>query len=208
MKTVMCFGDSNTWGYDPVSGERLPFDVRWPGAMRADLGSAFHVIEEGLSGRTTVWDDPIEGSKNGRKHLIPLLQSHKPLDLVVIMLGTNDLKMRFSVSAFDVANSAGVLAQIARASGAGPAGAPPRILLVAPPPFAHLSDYAAMFEGGAAKSRALAGEFWRAAAEHGVDLLDAGEVIVSSDLDGIHFEAGEHMKLGAAVAARVRKMLA
>ena len=83
-----------------------------------------------------------------------------------------------------------------------------RILLVAPPPFARLSDYAAMFEGGPAKSRALAGEFRRAAAEHAVDLLDAGEVIVSSDLDGIHFEAAEHLKLGAAVAARVRAMLA
>ena len=99
MTRILCYGDSNTWGYDPASGERFAADIRWTGVLRKVLASdRFEVIEEGLNGRTTVWDDPIEGQKNGRQYLIPCLESHRPLDLVVILLGTNDLKKRFSLS--------------------------------------------------------------------------------------------------------------
>ena len=112
MKTVLCFGDSNTWGYDPATKNRFPRDVRWAGILAGLLSPDYQVIEEGLNGRTTVWNDPIEGYKNGRDYLIPCLETHRPIDLVILMLGTNDLKMRFSVSAFDIANSAGVLVDI------------------------------------------------------------------------------------------------
>ena len=99
MKTILCYGDSNTWGYNPSMGGRYARDERWPGVLRKELGEGYLVIEEGLNGRTTVWDDPIEGYKNGKTYLVPCLETHKPLDLVIILLGTNDLKMRFSVSA-------------------------------------------------------------------------------------------------------------
>jgi len=87
-KTIVCFGDSNTWGFDPASGERFPADVRWPGVLRAQLGGGYQVIEEGLNGRTTTVDDPLQPHRNGLTYLPPCLESHKPLDLVTIMLGT------------------------------------------------------------------------------------------------------------------------
>jgi lysophospholipase L1-like esterase len=92
MKAILCYGDSNTWGYDPVTKGRFPRDMRWTGVLRQSLGDDYLVIEEGLNGRTTVWDDPIEGYKNGAAYLVPCLTTHRPLDLVIIMLGTNDLK--------------------------------------------------------------------------------------------------------------------
>ena len=108
MKTILCFGDSNTWGYNPENRQRFGPEERWTGILRNSLGEDYRVIEEGLNGRTTLWDDPIEGFKNGLDYLMPCLESHRPFDLITIMLGTNDLKCRFSVSAFDIAESVGV----------------------------------------------------------------------------------------------------
>ena len=207
MKTVLCYGDSNTWGYDPASGERFPEDVRWPGVLASELGSEFRVIEEGLNARTTVRDDPVEEHKNGKDYLRPCLESHRPLDLVIVALGVNDLKARFFASASDVADGAGVLVSIAQRSGAGPGGAAPAVLLVAPPPVGRLTELAEMFAGAGEKSRGFASQYRRVAEKHGCGLLDAGEVVRSSDLDGIHLEVGEHRKLGEAVAARVKEML-
>ncbi len=207
MKTILCYGDSNTWGFDPASKGRFDRDVRWTGVLRRTLGDGYLVIEEGLNGRTTVWDDPIEGYKNGKEYLIPCLATHAPLDLVIIMLGTNDLKMRFSVSAYDIANGAGVLVDIVQKSDAGPDASAPQVLLLAPPPLATLSEYADMFAGGAAKAQQFAVQYQRVAQEKGCHFLNTGSVIVSSDLDGIHFEAGEHAKLGQAVAEKVRAIL-
>jgi lysophospholipase L1-like esterase len=207
MKTVLCYGDSNTWGYDPATKDRFARDERWPGVLRQELGEEYWVIEEGLGGRTTVWDDPIEGYKNGKEYLIPCLGSHQPVDLVIIMLGTNDLKKRFSVSAYDVANGAGVLVDVVHKSAAGPNGGAPKLLLMAPPPVVRLTEFAEMFEGAEAKSKKFSEHFHRVAQEQGCELLDTAQVIVSSDLDGIHFDKGEHQKLGRAVAARVREIL-
>lgn len=92
MKTILCYGDSNTWGFIPSIGARYPFETRWPGVMQAALGKEYRVIEAGLSGRTTVWDDPCDIYMNGRDMLEPTLRTHAPLDLVILMLGTNDLK--------------------------------------------------------------------------------------------------------------------
>jgi lysophospholipase L1-like esterase len=207
MKTVLCYGDSNTWGYDPATKDRFARDERWPGVLRQELGEEYWVIEEGLGGRTTVWDDPIEGYKNGKEYLIPCLGSHQPVDLVIMMLGTNDLKKRFSVSAYDVANGAGVLVDVVHKSAAGPNGGAPKLLLMAPPPVVRLTEFAEMFEGAEAKSKKFSEHFHRVAQEQGCELLDTAQVIVSSDLDGIHFDKGEHQKLGRAVAARVREIL-
>ncbi len=207
MKTVLCYGDSNTWGYEPASGDRFPEDARWPGVLARELGSEFRVIEEGLNARTTVREDPVEEYKNGKIYLRPCLESHRPLDLVIVALGVNDLKARFSASASDVADGAGVLVAISQRSGAGPDGGPPAVLLVTPPPVGKLTELAEMFAGAEEKSKGFAHQYRRVADKYGCELLDAGELVRSSDLDGIHLEAGEHRKLGEAVAARVKEML-
>ena len=205
MRTVLCYGDSNTWGYEPATGDRFPEDVRWPGVLAIELGNGFRVIEEALNGRTTVREDPVEENKSGKVYLRPCLESHAPLDLVIIALGVNDLKARFFASASDAADGAGVLVSIAQHSGVGPGGSQPAVLLVAPPPAGRLTELAAMFAGAEEKSKEFAYQYRRVAEKHGCELLDAGELVRSSDLDGIHLEADEHRKLGEAVASLARE---
>ena len=207
MKRILCYGDSNTWGYDPVTKGRLDKDTRWTGVLSNILGSGYIIIEEGLCGRTTVWEDPIEEYKNGKDYLIPCLETHRPLDLVILMLGTNDLKKRFSLSAFDIAQGAGVLAGIIRGSKVGVHGNAPPVLLMAPPVTTTLTYFAEMFEGAEEKSRKFPMHYSRVARETGCAFLDTSTVIVSSPLDGIHFEATEHLKLGKAVAEKVREII-
>jgi lysophospholipase L1-like esterase len=207
MKTILCYGDSNTWGYNPATAERFDRLERWAGVLRQALGEGYLVIEEGLNGRTTVWDDPIEGYKNGKSYLIPCLETHRPLDLVIIMLGTNDLKMRFSLPAYDIANGAGVLVDVVQKSEAGYDDRAPQVLLLAPPPVTTLTEFSEMFAGSLEKSKRLAQHYRRVAEEYGCHFLDTGQVIVSSPLDGIHFELEEHRKLGLAVAEKVKEIL-
>ena len=210
MPSILLFGDSNTHGTCPLltldDDRRFGADERWPGVMRAALGTGWTVIEEGHPGRTTVHDDPIEGEhRNGRRHLPVALETHKPLDLVVIMLGTNDLKTRFGLPAEDVAAGAGKLVQIVRASGTATRPAP-RVLLVAPPPIKEAGCLAAMFTGGEAKGRRLAGLYAEQAKRFGADFFDAGEVAAMSDVEGIHMDAAAHAALGKALAAHLSAM--
>ncbi len=205
--TVVCYGDSNTWGRDPWSAARLERKTRWPTVLQSELGAAADVIAEGLNGRTTVWDDPIEEGRCGKDYLLPCLLSHHPLDIVVLMLGVNDLKKRFSVSAFDIGRGVGLLLDKILASGTGPGGGPPRVLLICPPPLGKLTAFAEMFEGGVEKSRRLAPFYREQAESRGCEFLDAGEIVRSSDGDGLHLDPEMHMKLGRAVAQAVRNML-
>ena len=207
MKRILCYGDSNTWGYNPVTQGRYDEYERWTGQLGLALGGDYHVIEEGLCGRTTVWDDPLEEYRNGYDYLIPCLESHKPLDLVILALGVNDLKMRFSLSAFDISEGVGVLARVIQKSDAGPANGTPQILLLAPPPLGKLSAYAEMFAGAEAKSQKLSGHYTRVAAELRCSFFDTATVIVPSDLDGVHYEKSEHAILGQAMANCVKEML-
>src|SRR5690242_20379631 len=154
MRTVVCYGDSNTHGAHPVTGERWPRDVRWPGVAAADLADVAHVVEEGLNGRTTLWDDPFAEGRNGKTHLLPCLRSHAPIDLLVIMLGTNDLKTIFARAAHEIALGAGTLVDIALASGTGPGAGPPRVLLVSPPRLGELTDRSELWGFGEARRTA------------------------------------------------------
>ena len=203
-QNILCFGDSNTWGYVPVSADRYARDVRWPGVMATALGANFHVIEEGLCGRTTVWDDPIEGDKNGARYLPACLASHQPLDLVILMLGTNDLKARFSLTALDIALGAERLLQVILKSGSGVDGQPPAILLVAPPPINPLDDeIAEMFRGGREKSLSLAPRYAAVAQKWGCGFLDLAGLITVDPADGIHYSASSQRTLGNALADHV-----
>ena len=207
MKTVLCYGDSNTWGCDPASGERLPHNVRWTGVLQARLGSGYRVVEEGLNGRTTNLDDSIELHRNGLTYLEPCLESHAPVDAVTIMLGTNDLKARFARDPADIAQAAALLADITRSKRVGPDNTSPRVLFMAPPAVVDLQDYDGMFAGAIEKSQRFAHYYAVWARSKSYDYLDAGSVVVSSRVDGIHLDPPEHAKLGEAIALRIREMI-
>lgn len=207
MRSVLCFGDSNTYGQTTANkpDDRYPFDVRWPGIVRQRLGAKWLVIEEGLSGRTTVSDDPIEGDeKNGRRYLRPCIMSHKPLDLVIIMLGTNDLKIRFNKTASEIAMGVGALVQDIKTMPAGIDGAIPEILIVSPPPVCDdLKEWQSVFEGAQAKSHLLASEYERIAEAQEVHFFNAGLVVQSSEEDGFHLDRDAHAKLGEAIVEEI-----
>ena len=207
-KVIVCFGDSNTWGANPDGSGRFAPDVRWTGVLQNELGQGYKVIEEGLNGRTTNIEDTIEEDRNGRRHLPSLLESHRPFDLITIMLGTNDLKWRNNRAAADIAQSAAKLADLARRSLCGPDGSAPKVLLMAPPATVeagHPLD--ALFTGSVEKSRQFPEQYAYWAEAIGAGFLDAGAVIVSSSIDGIHFDPDQHLALGKAVAAKVRELL-
>jgi lysophospholipase L1-like esterase len=208
MRTLLLFGDSNTHGTMPMPdlgfGGRFDRDERWAGRL-ARLLPDWEVIAEGHPGRTTLHDDPVEGAhRNGLTVLPALLESHRPVDVVLVMLGTNDLKERFSVNAGDIALSLERLVRVILASGAGPGNGAPGVLLVAPPPIMEVGCLAGMFAGGAAKSVALAREIEAAARRVGVPFLDAGQVVKVSPVDGIHYDAEANPALAQAFAAAIR----
>jgi lysophospholipase L1-like esterase len=213
MPRVLCYGDSNTHGTPPLRalGEiarHAPAD-RWPNVMAEALGPGWEVIAEGLPGRTTVHDDPIEGAwKNGLAVLPAILESHRPLDLVVICLGTNDLKARFSLTAFDIAEGCRRLVETVMASRAGPEARAPRVLLVPPPPIVETGVLAEAFAGGAAKSRAMGARMADVAARTGAAFFDAATVAEVDRGDGIHYSADTQAALGAALAGAVREAAA
>lgn len=210
-RTIVCYGDSNTHGAhpDPAVGGRHPRDVRWPGVMRTALGEGYEVIEEGLNGRCTVWDATIEPGRNGLPYLAPCLLSHRPVDLLIIMLGTNDVKRIYGQTASEIACGAGALVDIARGTLAGPGGTPPRIVLVSPVPVV-LTPHSEMwgYGPGIEESRRLAGMYQLMAAGKGVGFFDAGSVAQVSPLDGVHLDEANHAALGAAMAEVVRAELA
>jgi lysophospholipase L1-like esterase len=209
MKAILCYGDSNTWGYIPGSGERYAPNIRWPGVLQQTLGSGYKIIEEGLSGRTTVWDDPIEEFRNGKDYLVPCLKSHAPLDLVILMLGSNDLKARFSAPAFNIAMGVGVLVDIIQKSETGVGGEAPQVLLIAPPPINPVpgSDVDEDLAGGTAKSLKFS-QFYRGVADDsGCAFFDSSQVISPSPVDGLHLEPKAHKALGLKIAEIVSRLI-
>lgn len=208
VRTVLCFGDSNTYGAVPTlarSGRhRFAPDRRWPGIMRRQLGSGWDIIEEGQPSRTTVRDDPIEGvHKSGLRALPICLDSHMPIDLVIVMLGTNDLKYRFAAMPGDIADSVEIIVRAIQHSEAGPGGAAPPVILVAPPAMQEVDWLGEMFSGGAAKSAVLGGLLRAVADRCEVPFVDAGEIVESSAVDGIHLDSDAHRKLGLELAKAV-----
>jgi len=204
---VCCYGDSNTWGLEASTEARLQRWRRWPGVMQRELGDDVHVIEEGMSGRTTVFEDPFEPGRNGMTFLPVVLQTHAPLDLVIIWLGTNDLFVPGGLTAQDAARGAITLAEMVRASDAGPDEDAPEVLVLISPPFGPLGVLEADSPHGELESRGFADAYRRLADDAQVPLLDLAPFAESSPIDGIHFEADAHEAIGLGVAAAVRDLL-
>lgn len=212
MHTLLCFGDSNTHGAVPMTrlGERKrhPFGQRWPDVAQAALGDGWRVLDAGQPGRTTVHPDPIEGAHRcGRAALLATLECHRPLDLLALMLGTNDLKARFSAQPIDIALGCARLIEDAQASGCGPEGGAPRILLVCPVPIQETGCLGELFAGGAEKSRALAARYAGIAKSLGCGFLDAGALAQVSPVDGVHLDPPGHGAIGRAIADAARALL-
>ncbi len=207
MKTIVCFGDSNTWGYSPSTSGRYPFEKRWTSILQKKLGSDYFIIPEGLNGRTTAFEDPVEGDKNGLRHLQTILEVHKPLDLIIIMLGTNDLKERFNLCAEEIAKSAGNLINYTLRNGSGINNNPPQILFIAPPLVVESPNSGCSFRNSVEKSMGFSKFYKEKAEEFKIPFLDASTIISSSPVDGIHWEEKEHEKFAVTVAEKVREII-
>ena len=202
MKSILCYGDSNTYGVNPFTGARWPKEVRWPGILQKNLVREFDIIEEGLGGRTTVWDDPLADGRNGKKALPMLLDSHKPLDLIIMMLGTNDLKERFQALPEDIACGVGRLTGIIRSHFSVGPRSQPEILLVSP---IHLgsdvehSIYSGFRNSAVKKSKLLAPLIQKQAELYGCLFFDASSVAKPNRADMIHMDEKNHAALAAAI---------
>ncbi|MDI2091230.1 SGNH/GDSL hydrolase family protein [Commensalibacter oyaizuii] len=199
-KTILFYGDSNTHGTKPMpsadSTERFQLDERWPGILHQQLKQDYHIIEEGLPGRTTVHNDPIEGShKNGLAYLRPCLESHRPIDIIVLMLGTNDLKARFSVTPADIAHSIHHLIIEIKSCQTNPQSDHPKILLLCPAPILEIGELGEIFAGGEEKSKHLARYYKKIADNHKISFFDIGSVVHVSKIDGVHFDSDQHQIL-------------
>lgn len=215
---VLCYGDSNTWGCigrwveSTLPSERYDTDTRWPMVLQKELGEDFHIIEEGLGGRTTIYPHPTEPWKNGEPYLTPCLHAHRPLDLVVVMLGTNDLQLKKDITAEELPVGITRLVDIIQAEKkCGRGNVPPKILVVAPvevrpsDPNGRVLVYAKFRnEIGTELSRMLPQVYEQVAKEKGCYFLNAQRFAQPGPADGVHFDAQSHISLGKALAEYIR----
>ena len=208
--SVVCFGDSLTWGFKPGERTRYGHDVRWTRLLQKELGNDFYVIEEGLNGRTTVFEDPVRGDKNGLAHLATVRKTHMPIDILIIMLGTNDLQTRFGMSAGAIAHAMSRLLDFARQPTDDPEGRAPKVLLMSPPALGDFSEspLEPMFSGDAsrAESEKLKDEYKRIAADYGAAFFDTGSVVKVSKVDAVHLDPDMQQPLAEAIAGEVRTL--
>jgi lysophospholipase L1-like esterase len=207
IKTIMCYGDSNTWGLDPETKTRYPVNIRWTGLLQQHLGNEFRVIEEGLRGRTTTRDDPAQAGRNGSQLLLPLLESHAPVDLLILMLGTNDLQDTYDYQPDDVANGIQKLIDITLQSKSGANNNPPQILLICPPPIENpTNDFQYLFSKENHKSTSLPFYYRLIAKENGCFFLDASEIVKPSPEDGIHLDEIGHAMLAEQIYSEIKTL--
>lgn len=223
-RTVLCFGDSNTWGFNPNGSGRFPQSTRWPNQLEHALNRTrpalpWRTAEEGLNSRTWLHDDPIgaanyggDYSCNGRADLMTALHSHKPIDVVILALGCNDCKGYLNLSAAQIAAGARILIHdTRRALNCGPRlqeHTAPQIILMTPPAVLITSQSLAWgFEGAALKSKDVAEHYHRLAAELDVTCFDVHPVANPSSLNGVHFDAQAQALIAAGLAACIRQTL-
>lgn len=212
MPQLLTFGDSNTHGTPPIvtRGEYNRFDAatRWPTLTQAALGPKWELAEEGLPGRTAQFNDPVMGDiMNGVSGLHIALQSHGRLDVMTLMLGTNDVKYRFGATPETVAGGIAGLLDIALSLDMQTRHNGFKILLICPPPVQERGVLMGEFYGGAAKSRALPPIYQALATARGIGYLDAGLHIETSPLDGVHFDEAAHRTLANAVAEAISALI-
>ncbi len=216
-KTILCYGDSNTYGYDPEDGMRYPEDVRWPGVLKELMGERYRIVEEGCNGRTCAHTPSEEEWKDGRPYLKACLNSHKPIDAVVLMLGSNDLKKEFSAEPETIADGISRMMHTIAEFLELKQGSVPYILVVAPPLIGDgitESAFAHSFEADAVQRSERLGRLYEAAAfeyaQETMDpcgFLDAASIIRPSEIDSLHLMPDAHRNLGTAIAQTLKAFL-
>jgi len=208
MRTVLCFGDSITWGYNAADQSRFPWEMRWPGVLASKLGAEFRVVEEGLSGRTTMVDPPFLDGRSAKAVYPVLLETHSPVDAVLIMLGTNDLQPVLRLTVEEIAWGCAGLLRTTALSRFGPGGSSPRTLLISPPPMGELKGaMASAFVGREADSRRLHAVYASVVSMFGAASFDAGAVCSAGTQDGVHLDQAGQLALGRALEGPVRALL-
>lgn len=212
-KTVLCYGDSLTWGYDAQTQGRHAFEDRWTSVLQHALGSGVHVVAEGLNGRTTAYDDHLaDCDRNGARLLPTVLHSHAPLDLVILMLGTNDLKRGIAGGGYAVEAMNGVkrlVSLVRHHEWHFGANDEPEILIVSPPQICETANpvFAAMYSGAVEQSQMMASLYRDLADDLGCGFFDAASVAKTTPIDGVHLDAGNTRALGRGLEPVVRMML-
>lgn len=198
-KTILCYGDSNTYGYNPLNGLRYAKGIRWTGCLQEMLGEEYSIIEEGCNGRTTVFDDPLEGWKNGLDYLRPCLNSHKPIDIVILMLGSNDLKTTFGATAKEIADGVEILVDVIKTFSMEKQGFEPVIILLSPPEIGdgicNSSFHYAFDNSSVLRSKELPKEYRQVAERKGCIFCKSSDYIKPSQADSLHLMPEEHKKL-------------
>jgi len=217
-KNILCFGDSNTWGFIPgrfnaetFYMERYEKETRWPGAMGKILGEKYHVIEEGLNGRTTNIEYPDLEGRSGTSYILPCLYSHSPLNIVILQLGVNDLKIIFHRKIQDIRDGIIEIIDLIQNSLYGPdMQSAPQILLVSPPPLEHEgykdADNILIFSGGMEKSLQFHRYFYDIAENKNCHYLNLAEHVRYSHIDGLHLDKDGHKKTGEILSAQIKKI--
>lgn len=204
MTDVLCFGDSNTWGYNPKDGSRFPWGVRWTSILQEQLkDQEVRVIEEGLCGRTTIFDDPLRQGRKGTELFPTLLETHGQPDQIILMLGTNDCKTVFSASA-DVIGK-GVVRLLEQAKRFSPDS---KILLVSPIFLGERvweEEFDQEFSPESVEvSKKLGNVYEKIARQYGIDFLRASDYVESSEEDQEHMNADGHRIFASVIAKRVK----
>ncbi len=208
-KTILCFGDSNTWGANLKDGSRYPRSVRWPSVLQTLLGENYEVINEGLSGRTFVACDPQKTYRTGITHLIPILKTHDPADWIVIMLGTNDVKANHNLNAEDISTHLEQTIQLTQDNNIN-LKRTPKIIIVCPP--SPVTPDSGKIDPRMTRApeifKALPSLYKQVSERYHCDYLNAGDYISSSKIDGYHLDADAHLKLAEVIAKRVKNLCA
>ena len=212
MKHIFVYGDSLSWGIVPGTRRRFPFEVRWPGRMQVRLFEAGHsvrVTEDCLNGRRTVWDDPFKPGRNGSVGLGQKIEAQSPVDLLILMLGTNDFQFNHPFNdAWTSAQGITALVNEIRRAPIEPGMPSPPILIACPPPMDNPRGMVGLkFAGSEQRSKGLAKAFQEAATALQCSFFDAGSATPASRVDGVHLDEDQHLKLGDAMAEFVAKLL-